>query len=189
VIHDDRAEFSAIIDDTWAAFDRDPRPGVKEKFWEILNKFPILTVRRAFDRWVDLEQRVPTPAAIKKLAFDLRRADNARGADQNRVVEQAAAPPWHGLVWGVVISVGVKVPDASYPRTTTSPTPCERRLIHEVRRIAAELRTELGDRADGATRETAKRAATQLRHFAKENGWQLNPQPAFARLLARRIDP
>lgn len=68
---DSRTEFSSIIDDCFAAFDRTPLHGTKEVFWNVLQRFGIDTVRKAFKRWIETGHKVPSPAAIKKLAFDV----------------------------------------------------------------------------------------------------------------------
>ena len=73
MIPDDRQQFSELIDDTFAAFNRDPRPGSKEQYWIVLRKFSIATVRKAFMKWTADEERAPTPAAIRRLGFDVSR--------------------------------------------------------------------------------------------------------------------
>ena len=85
---DDRQEFADLIDDTFAAFDRVPLPGTKEQFWGVLQKFSRGTLRQAFARWVSDEERAPTPAAIKHLAFETSRAANPNQADEDFVLAE-----------------------------------------------------------------------------------------------------
>ena len=70
---DNRQEFSELIDDVFAAFNRDPRPGATELYWHVLRKFSISTVRKAFKKWVSDSERAPTPAGIRCAAFDVSR--------------------------------------------------------------------------------------------------------------------
>lgn len=80
-----RQEFSELIDDTFAAFNRDPRPGAKELYWHVLRKFSIATVRKAFMKWTADEERAPTPGAIRRLAFDVSR-EAKQGDDSENFV-------------------------------------------------------------------------------------------------------
>ena len=81
-----RQEFSELIDDTFAAFNRDPRPGAKELYWHVLRKFSIATVRKAFMKWTADEERAPTPGAIRRLAFDVSREAKQGDDPQNSVL-------------------------------------------------------------------------------------------------------
>ena len=85
---DGRQEFSELIDDTFAAFDRVPLPGTKEQFWCVLQKFSRRTLRQAFARWVSDEERAPTPAAIKHLAFEASSAASPNQADEDFVLAE-----------------------------------------------------------------------------------------------------
>ena len=82
---DNRQEFSELIDDTFAAFNRDPRPGAKELYWHVLRKFGIATIRKAFMKWTADEERAPTPGAIRRLAFDVSR-EAKQGDDSENFV-------------------------------------------------------------------------------------------------------
>ena len=84
----DREEFSEIIDDAFAAFDRVPLPGTKEQFWGVLQKFSRRTLRQAFARWVSDEERAPTPAAIKHLAFEVSREARPNQGDEDFVLAE-----------------------------------------------------------------------------------------------------
>ena len=81
-----RQEFSELIDDTFAAFNRDPRPGAKELYWHVLRKFGIATIRKAFMKWTADEERAPTPGAIRRLAFDVSREAKQVDGDENFVL-------------------------------------------------------------------------------------------------------
>lgn len=183
--HDDRAEFSVIIDDTWAAFDRDPRPGVKEKLWEMLIKFSIRTVRVAFDGWIESEQRVPTPAAIKKLAFDIRRAEKAASERTADADQQAESSPWVPLCWTTSIAIGVTNPDITH--RNPSP-PSAERYAKFLRQLAREFERDLGanDRRHLNESEIRERIGAMCRKYAAENGFTLRPIPTLARALLRR---
>ncbi len=82
----DRQEFSELVDDMFAAFNRDPRPGAKELHWNVLRKFGIATVRKAFMKWTADEERAPTPAAIRRLAFDVLREAKQVDGDENFIL-------------------------------------------------------------------------------------------------------
>ena len=83
---DSRVEFSSLIDDAFAAFNRVPLPGTKEQFWTVLKKFNIKTLRQSFEKWVSQEERPPTPAAIRRLAFDVSREAKQVEGDENLVL-------------------------------------------------------------------------------------------------------
>lgn len=83
---DSRVEFSSLIDDAFAAFDRVPLPGTKEQFWGVLRKFSIATLRKAFATWVSNEERAPTPAAIRRLAFEASREAKQVDGDENFIL-------------------------------------------------------------------------------------------------------
>lgn len=83
---DSRVEFSNLIDDVFAAFDRVPLPGAKEQFWGVLQKFNIATLRKAFTMWVSNEERAPTPAAIRRLAFEASRQAKQVDGDENLIL-------------------------------------------------------------------------------------------------------
>ncbi len=85
---DGRQEFSELIDDACAAFDRVPLPGTKEQFWCVLQKFSRGTLRQAFARWVSDEERAPTPAAIKHLAFEVSREARPNQGDEDFVLAE-----------------------------------------------------------------------------------------------------
>ena len=85
---DDRQEFSELIDDVFAAFDRVSLPGTKEQFWCVLQKISWRTVRQAFARWVSDEERTPTPAAIKHLAFEVSREARPNQGDEDFVLAE-----------------------------------------------------------------------------------------------------
>ena len=85
---DSRVEFSSLIDDAFAAFDRVPLPGTKEQFWCVLKKFSRETLQKALTKWVSDEERAPTPAAIKHLAFETSRTANPNQADEDFVLAE-----------------------------------------------------------------------------------------------------
>ena len=87
---DTRQEFSNLIDDTFAAFNRVPLPGTKEQFWGVLRKFSIATLQKAFAMWISNEERAPTPAAIRRLAFEASREAKQVDGDENFILIERA---------------------------------------------------------------------------------------------------
>ena len=85
---DSRIEFSSLIDDAFAAFNRVPLPGAKEQFWCVLQNFSRGTLRKAFAKWVSDEERAPTPAAIKHLAFEVLREARPNQGDEDFVLAE-----------------------------------------------------------------------------------------------------
>lgn len=82
----DREQFSELIDDAFLAFSCVPLPGAKEQFWRVLQKFGIATLQKAVMKWVTNEEKPPTPAAIRRLAFDVAIHANETEGDEDVVM-------------------------------------------------------------------------------------------------------
>lgn len=187
---DDRAEFGDMIDDCFAAFDREPLPGAKEMFWDTLHRFRVAIVRRVFEHWVHAGAAPPTPAEAKRLAFELVQAEKTGAtvpASGAPVAVRAEASPWVPLCWSTSIGLGVVNPDVTYK----SPRPASAGEYRQfIESIAQRVRARYGDndRKHPETATIRRHVARLIRDRVRELGWPCRPRPQYAAIIDQVAD-